>query len=153
MEKIAVFPGSFDPVTRGHESILLRAVPLFDRIIVAVGDNPGKKSLFPADQRTAWLKEVFRNIPSISVETYQGLTTDFCKKSGAKYILRGLRTAADFDFERTIGLMNRSLNPDVETVFLLSNLEYAAVSSSIVREIHLNGGDISNFIPAAIRIG
>ena len=152
MNKIAVFPGSFDPLTRGHESILLRALPIFDEIIIALGENPEKKSFFPMKKRIEWLEKVFINEPRISIKKYNGLTVDFCRKMNAGYILRGLRTSADFEFERTIGLMNKALNNEVETIFLLSATEYAAISSSIVREIHKNGGDVSQFIPEGITI-
>jgi pantetheine-phosphate adenylyltransferase len=152
MNKIAVFPGSFDPLTRGHESILLRALQIFDEIIVALGENPEKKSFFPMKKRIEWLEKVFKNEPRISIQKYNGLTVDFCRKMNAGFILRGLRTSADFEFERTIGLMNKALNNDVETIFLLSLTEYAAISSSIVREIHKNGGDVSRFIPEGILI-
>ena len=128
MNKIAVFPGSFDPLTRGHESILLRALPLFDKIIIALGENPGKNSFFPLNKRIEWLEQVFKNEPGISIRKYNGLTVDFCKEMHAGYILRGLRTSADFEFERTIGLMNKALSPVVETIFLLSTTEYAAIS-------------------------
>lgn len=152
MEKIAVFPGSFDPLTRGHESIILRALPVFDKIIVALGDNTGKKSFFSLEQRIAWLEQVFKNEPKIRIRKYSGLTVDFCRSVNAGFILRGLRTSADFEFERTIGLMNKSLNPGLETIFLLCSNEYAAISSSIVREIYRNGGDVSLFIPEGIKI-
>ncbi len=152
MNRIAVFPGSFDPITRGHESILLRALPIFDEIIVALGENSGKKSFFPLNKRIEWLEKAFKKEPRISIQQYSGLTVDFCRKIHAGYILRGLRTSADFEFERTIGLMNKALNPEVETIFLLSSNEYAAISSSIVREIHKNGGDVGQFIPKGIKI-
>lgn len=151
MNKIAVFPGSFDPITRGHESVILRALPLFDTIIVAVGENSGKSGYFPLEKRMVWLRKLFANEPRIRVESYSGLTIDYCQEVGAGYILRGLRTAADFDFERGIGLMNRAMMPDLETIFLLSTPEYSALSSSIVREIHRNGGDISRFIPEKLQ--
>lgn len=147
MKKIAVFPGSFDPITRGHESVIRRALPLFDTIVIAIGENSGKSGYFPLEQRMGWLKKIFAGEPKIQVESYTGLTIDFCRQTGANYILRGLRTAADFDFERGIGLMNRAMMPDLETVFLLSTPEYSALSSSIVREIHKNGGDIRKFVP------
>ncbi|MFC2102724.1 pantetheine-phosphate adenylyltransferase [Bacteroidota bacterium] len=147
MSKIAVFPGSFDPITRGHESVILRALPLFDTIVVAIGENSEKSGYFPLEKRMDWLRDIFAAEPKIKVERYSGLTIDFCRQLGANYILRGLRTAADFDFERGIGLMNRAMMPDLETVFLMSAPEYSALSSSIVREIHKHGGDISQFIP------
>jgi pantetheine-phosphate adenylyltransferase len=152
MKKIAVFPGSFDPITRGHESIIRRALPLFEEIIVAIGENPDKKSYFSLDHRKNWIEKVFSDEPKIRIEVYSGLTVEFCRKIDAGYILRGLRTSADFEFERTIGLMNKALLPQLETVFFLSAPEYAALSSSIVRDIHRNGGDVSNFIPAGIKI-
>jgi len=151
MNKIAVFPGSFDPITRGHESVILRALPLFDTIVVAIGENSEKRGYFPLETRLAWLKEIFAGEPRIRVEHYSGLTIDFCRLSGAKYILRGLRTAADFDFERGIGQMNLAMMPDLETIFLLSAPEYSALNSSIVREIHRNGGDISQFVPESLK--
>jgi pantetheine-phosphate adenylyltransferase len=150
MEKIAVFPGSFDPITCGHESIIRRALPVFDRIIVAVGENAEKKSFFPMGARLKWLEKVFSNESRVEIHKYSGLTVDFCRKVDAGYILRGLRTSADFEFERTIGLMNKALFPEVETVFLLSAPEYAALSSSVVRDILRNGGDVSMFVPAVI---
>ncbi|MBL7138872.1 MAG: pantetheine-phosphate adenylyltransferase [Bacteroidales bacterium] len=150
MSKIAVFPGSFDPITRGHESVILRALPLFDTIVLAIGENLEKSGYFPLEKRINWLKKIFAGEPRIRVVSYSGLTIDFCRQTGANFILRGLRTAADFDFERGIGLMNRSMMPDLETVFLLSAPEYSALSSSIVREIHRNGGDIRQFVPEGI---
>jgi pantetheine-phosphate adenylyltransferase len=147
MEKIAVFPGSFDPITLGHDSILKRALPLFDRIILAIGDNPDKKPYFPVEKRISWLKALYKDEPKIEVVVYSGLTVDFCRKNHVKYILRGLRTSADFEFERTIGLMNKAMYPEIETVFLLCDPAYAALSSSIVRDILKNGGDVSRFVP------
>lgn len=152
MDKIAVFPGSFDPLTRGHESIILRALPVFDKIIVAVGENSSKQSFFPLDQRLGWLEQVFNHEPRVMIRQYSGLTVDFCRKMNAGYILRGLRTSADFEFERSIGLMNKALNPEVETIFLLCSNEYAAISSSIVREVLKHGGDVSQFVPEGIKI-
>lgn len=150
MSRIAVFPGSFDPITRGHHSLILRARPLFDSLIIAIGENAGKSSYFPLERRLAWLRQIFREDPGIRVDSYPGLTIDYCRRVGARFILRGLRIAADFDFERGIGLMNKAMAPDVETVFLLSLPEYSAISSSIVRDIHRNGGEIRQFIPEGI---
>ena len=150
MKKIAVFPGSFDPPTRGHESVIRRALPLFDEIIVAIGENAEKSGYFPLEKRIEWLKAIFRDEPKINVEKYTGLTVDFCRKMNASYILRGLRTAADFEFERSIGQMNKIIQPDVETIFILTSPEYSALSSSIVRDILRNGGDVSQFVPEAV---
>jgi len=150
--KIAVFPGSFDPVTLGHESIVRRAIPLFDKIIVAIGTNAEKSGYFPIDMRLKWLRDVFADLPQVSVEIYNGLTVDFCHRMDANYIIRGLRTSADFEFERSVAQVNLKLNPDIETVFLLTLPEYVMVTSSIVREVHKHGGDISQFIPETIEI-
>ena len=152
MSKIAVFPGSFDPITKGHESIIKRAIPLFDKIIVAVGINTEKKQYFSIEQRINWIKKVFEGNASISVEQYSGLTVDFCKKVNAQYILRGLRTSADFEFERSIGQMNKLMLPEIETIFLLTTPEFTALNSSIVRDILRNGGDVSKFVPDGITL-
>lgn len=151
MDRIAVFPGSFDPITRGHESIIRRAVPLFDHIIIAIGENPEKKSFFSLERRINWIKAVFADEPAVSVQSYHGLTVDFCKKNQAGFLLRGLRTSADFEFERSIGQINKNLNPDIETVFLLTTPEYTALNSSIVRDIIKNGGDPAQFVPDAVK--
>ena len=151
MERIAVFPGSFDPITRGHESIIRRAIPLFDHVIVAIGENAEKKSYFTLDKRIDWIREVFNGEPAVTVQSYQGLTVDFCKKMNAGFILRGLRTSADFEFERSIGQINKNLDPAIETVFLLTTPEYTALNSSIVRDILRNGGDPSQFVPDAVK--
>jgi pantetheine-phosphate adenylyltransferase len=153
MEKIAVFPGSFDPITRGHDSVVRRALPLFDKIILAIGDNPDKKPYFLLKKRISWLKLLYKVEPRITVIVYSGLTVEFCKQVNAKYILRGLRTSADFEFERTIGLMNKALYHEIETVFLLCDPAYAALSSSIVRDILKNGGDVRDFVPEGINVG
>ncbi len=150
--KIAVFPGSFDPITRGHESILRRALPLFDKIIIAIGVNDDKNDYFPVEKRLEWLKLTFRDLPQVSVESYYGLTVDFCKKVNASYIIRGLRTSADFEFERSVAQVNLKLYSEIETVFLLALPEYVMVTSSIVREVHKHGGNIDQFIPEIISI-
>jgi pantetheine-phosphate adenylyltransferase len=150
MKKIAVFPGSFDPVTKGHENIVVRAIPLFDEIIVAIGENSEKNSFFYLQTRIDFLVKVFLPYPTIQVRSYRGLTVDFCRSEGAQYILRGLRTSADFEFERSIGQMNKKMLPDIETVFMLSLPDYTPLNSSIVRDIIRNGGNIEQFVPEAI---
>lgn len=152
MKKIAVFPGSFDPFTIGHEAIIKRALRLFDEIIIAVGANALKKSFFTLETREAMISKVFQNEPRVKVDHYEGLTVDYCKKNGAGYIIRGLRTAADFEFERAIAQVNKVMAADVETVFLLTVPEHSHINSSIVRDIIINGGDASVFVPAVINI-
>ncbi len=148
--KIAVFPGSFDPITIGHESIIKRAIPLFDKIIVVIGINADKKYMFSLEQRIVWLQETFNDCPTIEITTHQGLTVDFCQKADANFILRGLRTSADFEFERSIGQTNKAIHPNIDTVFMLTLPEHTFINSSIVRDVFRNGGDVSNFIPANI---
>ncbi|HLO90933.1 MAG: pantetheine-phosphate adenylyltransferase [Chloroflexota bacterium] len=152
MYKRAVFPGSFDPITLGHEDIIRRAIPLFDEIIIAVGQNIEKKNQFTIEDRVRWVKETFADCPTVKVDFYSGLTVDFCKKVKANFILRGLRTSADFEFERTVGQVNKRLYPVIDTVFLLSNPEYTSINSSIVKDVYKNGGDASIFVPKAIRL-
>jgi pantetheine-phosphate adenylyltransferase len=150
MEKIAVFPGSFDPITVGHQSIIERACKMFDKVIVAIGENADKTSYFSIDQRIRWIEKIFANEPKVSVTKYSGLTVDYCKKVNANFILRGLRTSADFEFERSIGQVNKKLFPEIETVFLLTAPEHTAINSSIVREILRHGGDANQFVPEEI---
>ncbi len=152
MIKRAVFPGSFDPITLGHENIIRRALPLFDEIIVAVGLNIEKKGYFRVEDRINWIKDVFADNPKIKVESYSGLTVDFCRLVNATYILRGLRTSADFEFERTVGQVNKKLHPAIETIFLLTTPEFTSINSSIVRDVYKNGGDVRIFIPEAIKL-
>ncbi len=150
MKKVAVFPGSFDPITKGHENVIKRAIPLFDEIIIAIGENAQKNNYFNRDDRVKWIEKVFENDKNISVKTYSGLTTEFCKSVNSKFLLRGLRTSADFEFERSIGQVNKRLYPEVETVFMLTASEFTPISSSIVRDIHRHKGNILQFIPEAI---
>ena len=152
MIRITVFPGSFDPFTIGHEGIVRRALVLFDEIIIAVGANALKKSYYSLETRKEMISKVFRDEPRITVDHYEGLTVDYCRKRGARYLLRGLRTAADFEFERAIAQVNRTIMPDVETVFLLTVPEHASVNSTIVRDIIRSGGDASIFVPSALNI-
>lgn len=147
--KRAVFPGSFDPITLGHCDIIRRGVPLFDEIIVAIGENSAKDYMFSLEQRQSFIEATFENQPKITVMIYSGLTTDFCKAVEAKFILRGLRNPADFEFEKAIAHTNRNI-ADIETVFLLTSVETSFISSSIVREIIHYGGDFKNMVPAAV---
>ncbi len=152
MKRIAIFPGSFDPITLGHKSIVLRAIPLFDEIYVAVGVNSEKRTTFSLENRIKWAKAVFEKYPTIKVESYEGLTADFCKKVGAKFIIRGLRGGGDFEYENMIGHANKRLHPELETIFLLTESELVGISSSVVRDIFNNGGDVSKFIPKEVKL-
>lgn len=152
MKRIAVFPGSFDPFTIGHEGIVRRGLSLFEEIIISVGANPLKKSYYSLETKKAMISRVFQNEPRIKVDHYEGLTVDYCKKHGASYILRGLRTAADFEFERAIGQVNKTLDAEIESVFLLTVPEHSMINSTIVRDIIRSGGDASRFVPAAINL-
>jgi pantetheine-phosphate adenylyltransferase len=146
MKKIAVFAGSFDPFTVGHESVVRRALPLFDKIIIAVGFNQEKNQFFSIEKRMIMIKDIFNNEPKVSVDKYTGLTVEYCRKIGAKYLLRGLRTAVDFEFERTIAQLNKKMYPQVESVFILALPEHTPVTSTIVRDIIRFKGDASKFL-------
>jgi len=150
--KIAVFPGSFDPITKGHVDLIERAYPLFDKIYVAIGENSVKSSLFSLDQRLTWLKEVFQDNPKIEVGQFEGLTVNYCRQVNARYLLRGLRNSSDFDYEKTISQLNNIIGKDLETVFLISRPEYSHFSSTIVREIIKGKGDYKPFLPTNIEI-
>ena len=152
MSKIAVFPGSFDPITVGHVNLIERALPLFDEIIVAIGINSQKKYLFSLEQRIEWLEAVFATEPKVKVGYFENLTAHYCKKIGAGYLLRGLRNASDFDYEKTISQLNNIVGDGLETIFLISPPAYSHISSTIVREIITGGGDASPFIPKEVVI-
>ena len=149
---IAIFPGSFDPITVGHVDLVKRAVPLFDQIIVAIGINSQKKYLFDLEQRINWLERVFADMPKVRVDSYEGLTAHYCMKVNANYMLRGLRNASDFDYEKTISQLNNIVGKGIETVFLISRPEYSHISSTIVREIITGKGDASPFLPPQIQV-
>ena len=148
--KRALFPGSFDPLTLGHDSVIRRALPLFDEIIIGIGVNREKSPCFSAEQRTSAIKKLYDAEKKIKVMPYKGLTISFCRRMKASFILRGLRTASDFDFERGIALMNREMAPDIETIFIISLPQYSAINSTIVRDIIRHGGDASPFVPEGI---
>lgn len=152
MERIAIFPGSFDPFTIGHESIVQRAIPLFDKIVIMIGYNANKTSFYSIEKRLKWINQVFQDVDKIEVKTYDGLTVDFCKEVNAKYILRGIRTSSDFEYERAIAQVNKKMHPEIESVFLLTLPEHTPVMATIVRDIVSHGGNISMFIPKALDI-
>lgn len=148
--RIAVFPGSFDPITNGHVDLVLRSAPLFDKIYVAVGVNSSKKALFSLDRRIHWLEKVFQDVDNVEVSYFEGLTVKYCKEVGARYLIRGLRNASDFDYEKTISQLNYIIGGELETLFFISRPEYSHISSTIVREIIKGKGDISSFVPKMI---
>lgn len=150
--KVALFPGSFDPITLGHLDVIKRALPLFDKIIVAIGTNANKNYMFSLEQRMSWIETSFSGENKIEVLTYEGLTIDFAKSVGAQFLLRGLRNPADFEFEKAISLANQKMASDIETVFLLTSSETSFISSSIVRDVIRNGGDYSLFVSDVVNV-
>ncbi len=153
MSKIAVFPGSFDPITLGHVNIIERAMPLFDKIIIAIGANSQKSGYFTLEQRMNWLQEIYGSAENVVIESYEGLTVDFCKRQQSKYILRGLRGVSDYEYERVIAQTNKTMYPEVETVFILSAPEFSHISSTIVKEVLRHKGDISKLVPMVVNRG
>lgn len=152
VKKIAVFPGSFDPITVGHVDLVTRALPFFDEIIVAVGVNSQKKYLFTLAQRMEWLEACFVDQPSVKVDSFTGLTAHYCNQVNAKFLLRGLRNASDFDYEKTISQLNQIVGDGLETIFLISQPAFSHISSTIVREIIKGNGDASSFLPEAVKL-
>ena len=152
MKRIAVFPGSFDPITKGHESVVRRAAVLFDEIIVAIGQNIDKKYMFELALRKKWVTETFSDLSIVKVADYNGLTVDFCKEKNAQFIIRGLRSSKDFNYEKSVALMNSTLSPDVETVLLLTDPKYSMISSTSVRDIIKNNGKADQFLPSCVKI-
>ncbi len=150
--KVAVFPGSFDPITQGHVDIILRALPLFDKIIVAIGVNSTKAALFSLERRLHWLEEVFKGMTKIEIGHFEGLTVHYCQAIGAQYLVRGLRNASDFDYEKTISQLNNIVGKNIDTVFFISRPEFSHYSSTIVREIIKGNGDASPFLPHSVVI-
>lgn len=150
MSKMAIFPGSFDPFTKGHESVVNSALKLFDKVVVGIGVNSKKQYLFDLDDRIEMIRKVFAGESRVEVVSFEGLTVDFCKKMNIQFIVRGLRNTRDFQFEYQIANMNRDLNQNVESVFIACQPEHSAINSTIVREIYKNGGDVTSFIPKEI---
>ena len=152
MEKIAVFPGSFDPFTVGHENIVLRGLGLFDQIIVAIGVHSTKQPLLKIEARVEMVNRIFADNDRVNADYFEGLTVDYCKKVNATHMLRGIRTAADFEYERAIAQINKKMLPSVESIFLLTTPEHTPVNSTIIRDIIRNGGDASQFLPSGVDI-
>ncbi len=147
-QRIALFPGSFDPFTKGHEDIVLRGLKLFDQIVIAIGYNSAKSErYFPIEFMLERITETFRSYPQISIKTYSKLTAEFARENNAGFLLRGLRNTTDFEYENTIAQVNRNLHPELESVFLITSPAYASISSSIIREVHRYGGDVSAMLP------
>lgn len=152
MKKTAVFPGTFDPITLGHADIVMRAANIFDKVVVAVGKNSKKQNLFPLEQRMNWIRELFKSNPGIRVESYEELTVAFCRKVGASYIIRGLRSSGDFEYEAHLAQVNRKLDSGIETIFLITSPELNNISSTVVRDIIVYGGDYTPFVPPVVRL-
>ena len=150
MPRICLFPGTFDPVTLGHVDIINRALPLFDKIIVGIGLNTSKAPMFSDEQRLNWIKEIYKDEDRVEGAVYEGLTIDFCQKIGAHFILRGIRYVSDFEYEKTIADANRTLDKNIETIFLTCEPKYTSVASTIVRDIIKNKGDVSHFLPEIV---
>ena len=150
-ERIAIFPGTFDPFTKGHEDIVLRGLNLFDKVISALGVNAQKKRLFSTDEMMDYINETFAAYDKVEVKTYKGLTADFAEVEGAQFILRGLRNTTDFEYENAISQGNKHLNENLETVFLITSPQYAYISSTTARDIYRHGGDVDAFLPYKIK--
>lgn len=150
--RICLFPGSFDPLTLGHVNIISRAIGLFDKLVIGIGSNSSKQAMFSMEQRKDWIAEVFKNEPKIEVAAYEGLTIDYCRKINAHYILRGIRFVSDFEYERAIADMNHSLAPEIESIFLTSAAEHSSISSTLVRDVIRNGGDVRQFLPKEVKL-
>lgn len=150
--RIAVFPGTFDPITLGHVDIVERTLSMFDKIIISIGVNANKQTMFSLETRKAWITEIFKPYPQVEVASYEGLTVNFCAQKQARFILRGIRSVGDFEYEKAIADMNRMVNPDIETFFLACSPVYSSYSSSIVRDLIRNHGDISQFVPKEVKV-
>lgn len=151
MQRICLFPGTFDPITKGHVDVIRRAVNLFDKMVIGVGANTNKQPMFDVSKRVDWIRDIFKNDTRIAVASYDGLTIDFCRKIDAKFILRGIRYVSDFEYEKGIADMNRMLSSDIETFFLTSSPEYSTVSSTLVRDVIRYGGNVRIFLPDEVQ--
>ena len=152
MERTCLFPGTFDPITKGHVDVIERAVSLFDKLVIGIGINSSKQPMFTVEQRVDWIQQIFKYDPRIEVHGYEGLTVEYCRKINAKYVLRGIRYISDFEYEKAIADMNRMLAPEIETVFLTCSPLYSTISSTLVRDVIRNGGDGSMFLPVEVKL-
>ncbi len=150
MSRVALFPGTFDPITIGHLDIINRSLPLFDKLVIGIGRNANKTAMFSEDQRLEWISDIFKSNEKVSAIVYEGLTVDCCKRINAGFILRGIRYVSDFEYEKAIADMNRSLAKDIETIFLTCLPQYTSVASTLVRDVIRNGGDASQFLPESV---
>ena len=148
--RICLFPGTFDPITYGHTDIIDRSLRLFDKVYIGIGVNANKQPMFSAEQRKSWIEEIYKAEPKVGAVIYEGLTVDCCKRVDAAYILRGIRYVNDFEYEKAIADMNRSLDGGIETVFLTCLPKYTSVASTLVRDVIRNSGDVSQFVPDAV---
>jgi len=151
MERICLFPGTFDPITLGHVDIIDRALSLFDKLVIGIGSNASKQPMFSVEQRCGWINEKYKDEPRIEATGYKGLTIDFCKEIKAQYILRGIRYVSDFEYEKAIADMNRMLEPGIETIFLTCSPQYSTISSTLVRDVIRNKGNVSLFVPEEVK--
>ncbi len=150
MQRIALFPGTFDPITIGHLDIINRSLSLFDKLIIGIGRNANKAPMFSEEQRLAWAREIYKHNPKVEAVVYDGLTITCCRNAGANFILRGIRYVNDFEYEKAIADMNRSLDPDIETIFLTCLPQYTSVASTLIRDVLRNGGDVEKFLPDVV---
>jgi len=150
MSRICLFPGTFDPITLGHTDIIDRALDLFDELVIGIGINNSKVPMFAVEQRIAWIQEIYKDQPKIKAASYEGLTVNYCKKIGARFILRGIRYVNDFEYEKTIADANRMMDKTIETIFLACTPQYSSIASTLVRDIYRNGGDVTQFLPAEV---
>lgn len=149
--RIALFPGTFDPITLGHVDVIRRAIPLFDKIVIGVGLNSSKQPMFSVEQRLNWINQIFRDTDQVEAHAYEGLTIGYCEQINARFILRGIRYVSDFEYEKGIADMNRMLSKQIETVFLTSSPEYSTVSSTLVRDVIRYNGDVRQFLPEEVQ--
>lgn len=150
MQRICLFPGTFDPVTLGHTDIIDRALPLFDELVIGIGINSSKVPMFSVEQRVEWIREIYKHEPRIKVASYEGLTVNFCKEIKAQFILRGIRYVSDFEYEKAIADINRKMEHEVETIFLTCSPEYSTIASTLVRDVIRYKGDAAQFLPDVV---